>query len=154
MIRLSKLTDYAFVILFAFLKESENVISVSHISDRTSLPEPTVSKILKTLCRNNILESQRGVNGGYSLLKPAEDIVVGEVVEMFEGPIALTTCVDTNSENCALEGICELNGKWSGLNNEIRQLFYARTLTDMMSQTQNPLGTHSYKAVNHQDKRC
>ena len=136
MIKLSKLTDYAFVTLSRLALYDGQAVSASDLSDEICLPEPTVAKVLKTLTRNGIVKSIRGTNGGYSLARHAEDLSVGEVIEAFEGPIALTACVDHNSNTCALEGICDLSGRWSPLNQQIRDVFYNTTLSDVMRQSQ------------------
>jgi Rrf2 family protein len=52
-----------------------------------------VAKTLKILAREGLLASHRGVKGGYSLARPAEEISMAEIVAALEGPIALTECI-------------------------------------------------------------
>ena len=137
MIKLSRLTDYGFLVLLALGKKRGQDASASGLSEETSIPEPTCAKILKILNRADLLDSQRGAKGGYRLKKDLHDISIGEVIEAFEGRIALTACIDHGGENCALESVCEMNGKWSPLNKQIRELFYNHKISDMVQTPYN-----------------
>ena len=66
MIKITKMTDYAVVVLVA-LAATETLSSVSSLAQSTRLAEPTISKVLKALVRAEIVISVRGSNGGYSL---------------------------------------------------------------------------------------
>ena len=68
MIKLSKMTDYAVVILAEMATRDGQLLSAAGLASHTRLPEPTVSKILKLLTKNMIISSKRGINGGYSLV--------------------------------------------------------------------------------------
>ena len=147
MIKLSKITDYAFVTLWAM--RGGDLHSAHDLSVETSVPEPTTAKILKILARHGIVKSRRGVNGGYILAKSHAELSIGEVIEAFEGRIALTACIDHNHDSCALEGVCDLNGKWGPLNKQLRSLFYNQTLADMMSHSQNDNASRTYQSENN-----
>ena len=71
--------------------------SASELAEEVRLPLPTVSKILKLLTREGLLESHRGIKGGYSLARPAEEISMAEIIACLEGPIAITECIDDTS---------------------------------------------------------
>lgn len=132
MIKLSRLTDYAVVILAEMAKEKDSVLSAAELSDRTNLPEPTVSKILKLLSGAGLVVSIRGVNGGYILRQTINSLKVTDVIEAMEGPISLTACVDSSHENCALESMCAMNGRWNKVNLAIRTALADVTLADMV----------------------
>src|SRR6202012_89766 len=76
MIKLAKLTDYAVVILAEMAANPGVVLSAATLAERASLPEPTVSKILKTLAAKDIIVSARGANGGYRLERDAAALPV------------------------------------------------------------------------------
>ncbi len=76
MLRLSKLTDYAVVVLVRLSRE-QGVQTSPGIAATTGIPEPTVAKVLKTLAAGGLVASQRGARGGYRLLRPLAAIPVG-----------------------------------------------------------------------------
>ena len=91
MIRVSKLTDYA-IVLLAHLAQSERTLNAQELATRSSVPLPTVSKLCKELSKAGLVVSHRGRLGGYGLSRAADRITVAEIVEALEGPIALTEC--------------------------------------------------------------
>ena len=91
--KINKLTDYSIVILTNMVIKDENAMhTAKELSEFSGIPLPTVTRILKMLSNEGILESQRGAQGGYTLTKSSTDISVAEVIEAMEGPIALTEC--------------------------------------------------------------
>ncbi|NOQ34564.1 MAG: SUF system Fe-S cluster assembly regulator, partial [Methylococcaceae bacterium] len=92
MLRLSKLTDYATVILTYMAKNQHDLHAAVGISEATGINPPTVSKILKALVKAKVLQSTRGAKGGYCLARAPEKITVASVISALEGPIALTEC--------------------------------------------------------------
>ena len=131
MIRLSKLTDYAVVMLSHMAAREGEVYTACRLADRTALPEPTVAKILKQLARAGILGSQRGSNGGYGLARPATEITVAEIIVALDGPIALAACVDGSDDHCGVERLCSMRGNWNRVNRAIRDALEDVTLADM-----------------------
>ena len=105
MLRLSKLTDYAVVVLVRLDSGMESVQTSPGIAATTGIPEPTVAKVLKTLAAAALVTSQRGARGGYRLARPLEDIPVGEVIAAMDGPIALAACVDGSATECESLGV-------------------------------------------------
>lgn len=132
MIKLSRLTDYAVVILAAMAQKDGELFSASNLSESTSLPEPTVSKVLKMLTRGDVITSTRGVNGGYALNGKPDKIMVKDIITAMEGPIALTSCVKGSQESCAIEELCILHGRWNVVNAAINTALENVTLADMM----------------------
>ena len=118
MIKISKLADYAVVIVGCMSEKPESLFSAHFLADETHIPEPTVSKILKLLSKSDVVCSTRGVNGGYSLTRDIKDISAKEVLEAIEGPIHLTECVDEGHE-CVLEKHCPSYGRWDTVNKVI-----------------------------------
>ncbi len=132
MIKLSKLTDYAVVILAALVNANDERYSAADLAARTALPEPTVAKVLKILARGDILTSVRGAKGGYALHKQPHEIRVSEIITVMEGPIALTSCVDGSDEQCAIQGLCAMNGRWNVVNAAIKTALENVTLADIL----------------------
>jgi FeS assembly SUF system regulator len=130
-IRLSKLTDYAVVMLSYMAAREDEVYTTTRLARRSAVPEPTAAKILKLLARGAILASQRGSNGGYELARPAAEITVAEIIVALEGPIALAACVEGSSDHCGVEQLCSMRGNWNRVNRAIRDALEDITLADM-----------------------
>jgi len=135
MIKLSKLTDYAVVVLAVMAQERGTVVSASALAEKTHLPEPTVAKVLKILSKHGIILSVRGTNGGYKLEKTADQIDMASVISAMDGPIALTACVDGSAGCCNLENSCPVKGQWDPVNMAMKQALGNVSLAQMI-QTQ------------------
>lgn len=134
MIRLSKLTDYGFVLLTRFASSDGSVwLTARDLSDSTGLPLPTVSKLLKLFSRNGILAAQRGVYGGYRLAHNAADITAADVIELVDGPIAITDCACEGREGpvCSIEAHCPTKPHWLRITQKIRNALADVTLLEM-----------------------
>ena len=69
------------------------------------------------------------------LERRADDVRVAEIIEAFEGPIALTACVDSAVDNCSIEALCPMKGNWNTVNEAIRTTLFSLTLADMITVT-------------------
>jgi FeS assembly SUF system regulator len=119
MIRMSKLTDYA-ILLLAHLARSPGTMTAQALAERSAVPLPTVSKLCKELSRAGLVVSHRGRRGGYSLARGAEAISVAQIVEALEGPIALTECLDPGAGPCGIEDSCMARASWDPVSRAIQ----------------------------------
>lgn len=133
MIKLSKLTDYAVVILGEMARDHGALMTSVTLSARTQLPEPTVAKVLKLLTKGEVITSTRGVNGGYLLEKSPDHITVASVITALDGPVALTACVEGGEGCCSYHEKCPMKGKWNPVNIAMREALERVTLTQMMA---------------------
>ncbi len=129
MLRLSKLTDYAVVVMVR-LGRVAVVATSSGVAAATGVPEPTVAKVLKALAGAGLVTSQRGARGGYRLARPLTEVSVAEVIRAIDGPIALTACVDGGA-GCEVEHVCAVRGRWDLVNEAILTAFRAISLADL-----------------------
>lgn len=132
MIRLSKLSDYAIVVLSQLARESGRLVSASGLSDSTGIPEPTVSKVLKLLAKSDIIVSTRGAAGGYMMERSPEEITVRELIVALEGPIAVTSCVDESDTQCGIGHMCPMKGRWQKVNRAIMNTLDDMSLTELL----------------------
>ena len=135
MLRLSKLTDYAVVVLVRLSSRDQGVQTSPCIAAATGIPEPTVAKVLKALAGAGLAASQRGARGGYRATRPLSAISIAEVIAAIDGPIALTACVDGAASCCESEHLCPMRGRWDPVNAAIRQALTGITLADMRDAT-------------------
>ena len=131
MLRVSRLTDYATVVMTCIAAHPDDVLSTAQIADETRLELPTVSKLLKSLGHAGLVESFRGVNGGYRLARPAQAISLADVVEAMEGPIGMTECGVTEGQ-CEREAQCGVRGSWQRINSVLDHALRAVSLADML----------------------
>jgi len=130
MLRLSKLTDYAVVVLVR-LADAPGVQTSPGIAAATGIPEPTVAKVLKTLATGGLVTSQRGARGGYRLQRTLDTIAVAEVIAAVDGPIALAACVEGSTSECESQSLCPIRGRWDPVNDAIQQALNDISLADM-----------------------
>lgn len=140
MIKLSKLSDYAIVVLSRLAAEKEGVLTTAALSVETGIPEPTVSKVLKLLSREKIVISVRGANGGYRMERCPKDITVTELITALEGPITLTECVDGGHTDCMIETLCPLKGGWNKVNMAVKSALDKVALSDLLIPVRRPKG--------------
>lgn len=132
MIRLTKLSDYGLIVLTHFANHSEKrVWNARDVAEQVHLPLPTVSKLLKAFARGGLLKAHRGVHGGYSLVKDPQTVRLPEIVEVLEGPVAITECQEGGETSCILQLLCPLRPTWSDLNKAVRETLEKVTLADL-----------------------
>ena len=119
--RLSNLADYAVVIMSAAARAGEGArLSATVLADETGIPLPTTQKLLGKLAGAGLFRSARGGGGGFVLTRGASEISLADVVEAVEGPIAMTSCVESGRHDCALEQACHVRPHWGPVNNAIK----------------------------------
>jgi FeS assembly SUF system regulator len=136
MLRVSKLTDYATVVMTVLAGAAGErgpaaVLSAQDIGQRAHLELPTVSKLLKQLAHAGLVVSSRGVNGGYRLARAAERITIAQIVTAMEGPIGMTEC-SAQSGLCGHEPHCGVRVNWQRINQAIEQALGSVSVADMV----------------------
>lgn len=131
MIRMSKESDYGILLLTQLAGLSGGLVfSARELSERTRVPLPMVSKILKTLAREGVLASQRGAKGGYVLARNPAEISIAEVIDALEGPFALTECIE-HPGDCYQEAICGVRRNWQTINRKVKEALEDISLAEM-----------------------
>ena len=130
MLRISRLTDYATVLLAALASEPQRVQTAASLAELTHIAAPTVSKLLKQLQRAGLVISTRGLHGGYQLARPAAQISAAAILDALEGPVALTDCSAGHGQ-CEIEETCRVGRVWQRLNLAIRRALYEVTLAQL-----------------------
>src|SRR5690348_8223262 len=130
MLRISRLTDYATVILAMLAEHPERVHTATAVAEHTRIAAPTVSKLLKQMQRAALVTSTRGLHGGYQLARPAAQITAAAILDALEGPVALTDCA-VGHGNCEIEATCRVGRVWQRLNLAIRRSLYEVSLAQL-----------------------
>lgn len=130
MLRISKLTDYATLILARLAAQPARRVTAAQLAAETGLACPTVSKLLKQLHRQGLVQSTRGLHGGYLLARPAAEISAVNILDALEGPVALTECASHES-HCGIEPTCGVSRAWRRVNLAIRRSLQDITLLEL-----------------------
>ena len=84
---ISKKAEYALRAVITIARHKrDKPMQISEISKKESIPVKFLEQILLTLKNNGILISKRGANGGYLLAKPSNQISIGMILEIIDGP--------------------------------------------------------------------
>lgn len=146
MLRVTKLTDYATVVLTVLAAQSDAVLSASELAERAGLETPTVSKLLKPLAQAGLVEGFRGANGGYRLARAAADIGLVEIVEAMEGPLGMTEC-SVHTGNCGIEDQCGVRANWRRINDVVLEALRGVTLAQMLAPPAPASGPNPAKRI-------
>ena len=136
MLRLNRMTEYAIFVLGVLAHRHGDVLATAHLAELTGLAQPTVAKVSKTLLAADLVETQRGVRGGYRLTKSPADISLVDIVEAMEGPIAVTDCVDGAQVPCVVSNCYFMSSHWNHVNLAIRNALNDISLEDLIGPAQ------------------
>ncbi|MDB6164778.1 MAG: system Fe-S cluster assembly regulator [Xanthomonadaceae bacterium] len=132
MLRVTKLTDYATVVLTALAARPDLVLSAPELAEHAGLEIPTVAKLLKPLAQAGLVSAFRGAHGGYRLARPASDISLIDVVEAMEGPLGMTEC-SLHGGACGIEHSCGVRANWRRINDVVADALRSVTLAQMLA---------------------
>ncbi len=152
MLRISKMADYATVILNCLSSNMACLLSANEIANRVHLGRHTVSKILKILQEADLVVSTRGAVGGYSLTRAPDEITIAAVIMALEGPVALTECADPH-QVCTQNMTCAVKHNWKAINQFVLATLENITLADMSKpMLTNALSPPSPKKMGEEKK--
>ncbi|HQX90873.1 MAG TPA: SUF system Fe-S cluster assembly regulator [Thermomonas sp.] len=138
MLRVTRLTDYATVVLTVLAARPDAVLSAPELAERAGLEPPTVAKVLKPLAAAGLVSGFRGANGGYRLARPAEAISLIAIVEAMEGPLGMTEC-SMPSGQCGIEHSCGVRANWRRINDVVADALRGISLAQMLAPPQPPV---------------
>lgn len=109
--KLTSYTNYAMRSLQLAALKAPDLVRIDDVAKIHNLSRPHIMKIVHELGKAGYLETVRGRSGGFRLARPPEDIIVGEVVHITEGPLDVVECFNPEKNTCPLMGICILSKK-------------------------------------------
>ena len=130
MLRISRLTDYGTLVLAHLPSDEAKLLSAADVALATGINLPTVSKLLKSLAKADLVTSTRGSQGGYRLSRSADEISAADIIDALEGPVSITECSASDS-NCDYESVCNVGGAWQRINVAIRRALDDINLNDL-----------------------
>lgn len=133
---ISRKSDYALRALVYIAGKPENTCSsIREIAEHEDIPREFAAKILKGLTIAGFLRSQKGVHGGYSLVKNPEEITLYHVISALEGPLGFNLCVsEDDSKDCERSDFCLMRGFWSELQEGVVKALKNQTITPFVQK--------------------
>lgn len=138
MLRVTKLTDYATVVMTVLASDPDAIASAAGLAERAGLEPPTVAKVLKPLAQAGLVSAHRGAAGGYRLARAAADISLFEIVEAMEGPLSMTEC-SLHTGVCGIEQSCGARANWRRINDVVADALRSVSLAQMLDDAGAPL---------------
>lgn len=139
MLKFSKKADYGLMALqyIASVQFGDvaraRIINTKEIAEEYHIPVELLAKVLQTLAKHGLVESQNGPKGGYLLARHAGAITIAQVLEAIEGPIGITDCYhDKEATSCLQHEHCNIRTPLLKVQDSIYQLLNSVTVEDMM----------------------
>jgi Rrf2 family protein len=137
--RLSKRGEYGLRAMIELATwDSENpgvqIVQIKDLARRQKIPAKFLEQILLSLKNAGLLQSKMGIGGGYYLARPANEITLGHIVRVLDGPLAPIRCVSQMAYEpcgCPDEESCGLRMVMSDVRNAITDILDHTTLADV-----------------------
>ncbi len=122
--------DYGLIaILYLARKKPGDLTQIHEVASHCRLPEPFLAQILRLLVRGGLVQSKKGVRGGFSLARKPEEISFLQVLESLEGPVAVNRCQSPVIQ-CDHEGSCAQEFVWNRAQEALVKVLRETSLTD------------------------
>jgi FeS assembly SUF system regulator len=137
MLKIGRLTDYGTLIMTHMARDSGRLFAAQEIALAVGVAQPTATKLLKMLARSGLLESRRGIHGGYSLARAPSEISMGEVISALEGPMGLTDCGTASTpRECNRGESCSARANWQRISQAVSDALDSVSLAEMAQPSQ------------------
>lgn len=141
---LSKKAQYGLRALLALAqKDQQNPVLISHLAQTEGIPRKFLELILLDLKNQGILQSKKGKGGGYFLGKAPDDITVGHVIRILDGPLAPLPCVSQMAyrkcDDCENENTCGVRMVMKEVRDETAKILDGTTLADVLKRIEHVL---------------
>lgn len=113
--------------------QQDGYIPLKDIAARQDISEKYLEIILKALVKGKIIKGLRGKGGGYMLTRSPEEYVIGEIIELTEGPLAPVACMLPDADPCPRKDTCITLPLWQKYDSVIHDFFYNITLEDVLN---------------------
>ncbi|MGE5296875.1 MAG: RrF2 family transcriptional regulator [Solirubrobacterales bacterium] len=133
---LSQKCQYAVRAVMELAKQyGQGPVAISQIAANQAIPQRFLENILNDLRPTGLIESRRGVQGGYLLAKDPAAITVGEIIRMVEGPLDPVKCIgDRNNSFCPLKESCALVHLWSRAKAAVEAVYDSASFRDLVEE--------------------
>ncbi len=133
---LSMKAKYALRALMVLARSERKLMQTRTIAKEADVPHKFLETILSDLKNHGLVSSKRGIMGGYTLSRPSDDIAVGSVIRIMDGPLAPIRCASVTAyqpcEDCPDVATCAIRGVMKEVRVAISSVLDQRTIRDMM----------------------
>ncbi len=136
--RISAKGEYAAKAVLYLSLKYPNVVTIHEVAQRHSIPVKYLEHILLGLKKAGLLESRRGVHGGYTLARPPEKISVGEVLRIVDGKFSQSSCIQVDLRDhyaCPDIGSCGLKQVWQDVQDAVEGILFSTTFDVVRKRT-------------------
>lgn len=130
---LTKKSDYAIRALLSLSKTPEQYVSARDVSGDLNIPYEYLRKILQRLVKDGFVQSKEGGIGGFRLTRTPNEVVIAEIMKIFQGPIQLSQCM-FRSQICVNRANCVLRHNIMRIEALVQREFQAMTLAGLLEQ--------------------
>jgi Rrf2 family protein len=124
-------TDYAVRTVLYLAREHDRVASVTEVAQAMFIPKSFLAKILQRLVRNGIVQSIRGVKGGFRLAKKPNEITLLAIMEAIQGLAGINVCA-VDSKKCRLSSTCAVHPVWVDIRKEVETRLKKQTIATLL----------------------
>lgn len=138
MIRINHQTDYAFRIILYLAKQAPGTrVPSNEIKRNMLVPSALSPRIVAQLARGEFIHTFPGRNGGIQLARHPGDISLWDILELFEGPIYISSCLSEEPEDqCPFDDTCPIHARWGPLQAILRQELEAITFDKLANEAE------------------
>lgn len=108
-------------------------IPLKDIAARQEISEKYLEIIIKILVKGKMLKGLRGKGGGYILTREPSEYIVGDIIELTEGPLAPVACLQPDAEVCNRKDFCVTLPLWEKYYTLVHDFFFHITLEDVIN---------------------
>jgi Rrf2 family cysteine metabolism transcriptional repressor len=136
---ISQKTQYAVRAVFELAKrQGRGATKISEIAEAQAIPQRFLENILNHLKGGGFVESVRGKEGGYLLVRPAKELTVGQVLRFVEGPLSPVECmVDGKKVPCSMYGHCAFRSLWKRAEKALEEVYDGTTFEELVVEEAN-----------------
>lgn len=124
-------TDYAVRTVLYLARERDRNANATEIAQVMHIPKSFLAKILQRLVRHHILQSMRGVKGGFMLAKKPSEITLLAVMEAIQGPAGINVCA-IDSRRCRMSSTCAVHPVWVDIRKEVERRLKKQTIANLV----------------------
>jgi Rrf2 family protein len=132
---LSMKAKYGLRALMVIYRNKDDMLSIKTIAQKADVPQKFLETIMLELKHSGIVDSKRGVFGGYFLSKAPEKITIGDLIRIFDGPLAPIRCASVTAyrkcDDCVDEKTCEIRMLMIKVRNGIADVLDNCTLSNL-----------------------
>lgn len=118
-------------------------VKIAKIARIQAIPERFLEAILAQLKQGGFVESKRGSEGGYFLVREPGDIAIGDIIRFIQGPIGPVDCVTGENPSCPLYGECVFLPMWKEAQKALVAVYDGTTFADLLERDKQANSTYS-----------